>query len=394
MARLWVSPPSSSSTPSQAEWIRADLDLGQLLNELGEQKPVFFGGLLQKHRKGAPLRTTIGLSLVTSRTAKHLGPSSKSWAQGLWCLLWRQSPNPAVDTRGTLVCPRHAASDGMKKMFFTCMLLLWLETASASRVEQDSGLMRGSLPGWQLSGYADYLKSRRARRALPPADEPDDSPMPEGEDASDLPTCLLCVCLTGSVYCEEVSPEMTSVPTLPKETAYLYARFNKIKKISTKDFADILTLKRIDLTGNLISEIEDGAFSKLSLLEELSLAENRLVKLPMLPSKLVSFNANHNLLKTKGVKSNAFKKLSTLANLYLADNQLEAVPHIPESVRILHLQNNNITEVNIDTFCKSNDTYYLRPSLSEVRMDGNPVVLSKYPDSFTCMKVLPVGQYR
>lgn len=32
---------------------------------------------------------------------------------------------------------------------------------------------------------------------------------------------------------------MTNVPTLPKETAYLYARFNKIKKIHTKDFADI-----------------------------------------------------------------------------------------------------------------------------------------------------------
>lgn len=55
---------------------------------------------------------------------------------------------------------------------------------------------------------------------------------------ADLPTCLLCVCLTGSVYCEEVSPDMTTVPSLPKETTYLYARFNKIKKIRTKDFAD------------------------------------------------------------------------------------------------------------------------------------------------------------
>ncbi len=68
-----------------------------------------------------------------------------------------------------------------------------------------------------------------------------------------------------------------------------------------------MTLRRIDLTGNLISEIEDGAFSKLTLLEELSLAENRLVKLPMLPAKLTNFNANHNLLKTRGVKANAFK---------------------------------------------------------------------------------------
>lgn len=61
---------------------------------------------------------------------------------------------------------------------------------------------------------------------------------------------------------------------------------------------------------------------------------------------------------------------------------------------LLFLQNNNITEINKNTFCKSNDTYYLRRGLAEVRLDGNPVVLSKYPDSFICMKVLPVGKYR
>lgn len=68
-----------------------------------------------------------------------------------------------------------------------------------------------------------------------------------------------------------------------------------------------MTLKRIDFTGNIISEIEDGAFAKLTMLEELSLGENQLVKLPMLPTKLISFNANHNKLRTKGVKTNAFK---------------------------------------------------------------------------------------
>lgn len=68
-----------------------------------------------------------------------------------------------------------------------------------------------------------------------------------------------------------------------------------------------MTLRRIDLTGNMISEIEDGAFSKLIMLEQLSLAENRLVKLPMLPAKLSTFNANNNFLKTKGVKANVFK---------------------------------------------------------------------------------------
>ncbi|KAM4613154.1 osteoglycin, paralog a [Polymixia lowei] len=294
----------------------------------------------------------------------------------------------------------------MKALFFTCILVPWLVLVSGRRVNQNSQLVPGSVTVKERVGYFNdpvypvFLESSRPKRALShgvdvdvQADEPDDSPIPEGGDASDLPTCLLCVCLTGSVYCEEVSPEMAAVPTLPKETAYLYARYNKINKITTKDFADILTLKRIDLTGNLISEIEDGAFSKLTLLEELSLAENRLVKLPMLPTKLISFNANHNLLKTKGVKANAFKKLTKLVNLFLGDNQLEAVPHIPESVRIVHLQNNNITEVSIDTFCKSNNTYYVRTNLNEVRMDGNPVLLAKYPNSFTCLKSLPIGQY-
>ncbi|KAM9443540.1 osteoglycin, paralog a [Clarias gariepinus] len=229
------------------------------------------------------------------------------------------------------------------------------------------------------------------RDAFMPADTPDDS-QPE-TDPSDLPTCLLCVCLTGSVYCEEVDPDMTSVPALPKETAYLYARYNKIKKITAKDFGDIVTLKRIDLTGNLISEIEDGAFMKLTLLEELSLAENRLVKLPMLPPRLTSFNANHNRLRTKGVKANAFKKLTKLRDLYLAHNELEAVPFIPESVRTFHIQNNNITAVTTDTFCKSNNTYYIRPNINEIRMDGNPVILAQYPTSFVCLLSLPVGRY-
>ncbi|XP_008318921.1 osteoglycin, paralog a [Cynoglossus semilaevis] len=285
----------------------------------------------------------------------------------------------------------------MKAFLFTCMLVPWLLAASSRRVNEESQLIPGSISTVKLNKYFNYydLKPRRVMRDLPLDDDDDsDSPIPDGASALDLPTCLLCVCLTGSVYCEEVSPDMTAIPTLPKETAYLYARFNKIKKITNQDFAEIVTLKRIDLSGNLISEIEDGAFSKLTLLEELSLAENRLVKLPMLPAKLRSFNANHNLLKTKGVKANAFKKLTKLVNLYLGDNQLEAVPYIPESVRSLHLQNNNITDVNKDTFCRSNDTYYLRLSLSEVRLDGNPVVLSKYPDSFVCMKVLPVGKYR
>ncbi|XP_023655487.1 osteoglycin, paralog a isoform X1 [Paramormyrops kingsleyae] len=242
--------------------------------------------------------------------------------------------------------------------------------------------------------HDDARATEKEAADFPPADLPDDPfGNPAVGESSDLPTCLLCVCLTGSVYCEEVVPDMTSVPALPKETSYLYARYNKIKKITAKDFADILTLKRIDLTGNVITEIEDGAFSKLNQLEELTLAENRLVKLPMLPQKLSSFNANYNRLRTKGVKANIFKKLNKLEYLYLANNELEAVPQLPESLRIVHLQNNNITTISDETFCKGNTTHYIREKMNEIRLDGNPVGLAQYPNSFICLKSLPLGRY-
>ncbi|NXO32082.1 MIME protein, partial [Cisticola juncidis] len=209
---------------------------------------------------------------------------------------------------------------------------------------------------------------------------------------TNLPTCLLCVCLSGSVYCEEIDIE--AVPPLPKETAYLYARFNKIKRIAASDFADITTLRRIDFSGNRIEEIEDGAFSKLLLLEELSLAENRLVKLPVLPPKLTTFNANQNRIKSRGIKANAFKKLTNLAYLYLGHNALESVPlNLPESLRILHLQYNNITSITDDTFCKSNNTRYIRTRMDEIRMEGNPIVLGKHANAFSCLRMLPVGTY-
>lgn len=216
--------------------------------------------------------------------------------------------------------------------------------------------------------------------------------LPPKKENDEMPTCLLCVCLSGSVYCEEV--DIDAVPPLPKESAYLYARFNKIKKLTAKDFADMPNLRRLDFTGNLIEDIEDGTFSKLSLLEELSLAENQLLKLPVLPPKLTLFNAKYNKIKSRGIKANTFKKLNNLSFLYLDHNSLESVPpNLPESLRIIHLQFNNITSITDDTFCKANDTRYIRDRIEEIRLEGNPIILGKHPNSFICLKRLPIGSY-
>uniref|UniRef100_A0A8C7SGP4 Osteoglycin n=1 Tax=Oncorhynchus mykiss TaxID=8022 RepID=A0A8C7SGP4_ONCMY len=189
------------------------------------------------------------------------------------------------------------------------------------------------------------------------------------------------VCLTGSVYCEEVSPEMTAVPSLPKETAYL----RTLQQNDQNHHQRLSTLRRIDLTGNLISEIEDGAFSKLPLLEELNISE--LAKIPMLPAKLVSFNDNYNQLTTKACKhtTNIFSlKLTKMAYLYLGNNELETTP-LPESLHIVHYMPTSVFQ--------GNNTQYIRANMEEVRLDSNPLMLAKHPNSFVCLRALPIGPY-
>uniref|UniRef100_A0A3B4UPS1 Mimecan n=1 Tax=Seriola dumerili TaxID=41447 RepID=A0A3B4UPS1_SERDU len=292
----------------------------------------------------------------------------------------------------------------LRTLIFTSVVLPWILSSAAKDeyVEARKPKVKISSGGYTLcdnsleenySYYEDFFFLQRDIVNLPDYGFLQDTDPAVPKADGKLPTCLLCVCLSGSVYCEEVNPEMSAVPALPKETAYLYARFNKITKIRNQDFADMATLRRIDLSGNLISEIEDGAFSKLPNLEELTLAENKLTKLPTLPTKLVSFNANFNKLKTQGVKATAFKKLTRLVYLYLGNNELTAVPQLPESLHVVHLQNNKISAITDETFCKGNTSHYIRANLDQVRLDGNPVKLSMHPNSFICLQTLPVGWY-
>ncbi|XP_060056578.1 mimecan isoform X1 [Erinaceus europaeus] len=297
----------------------------------------------------------------------------------------------------------------MKTLQSTLLLLFMPLVMPAPQVQQDSRVISdyGTDPFEETlfsqdyeDTYLDGRNIKQKKETLMLTDEKslqlqnDDisTPPPPKRENDEMPTCLLCVCLSGSVYCEEI--DIDAVPPLPKESAYLYARFNKIKKLTAKDFADIPNLRRIDFTGNLLEDIEDSTFSKLSMLEELILAENQLLKLPVLPPKLTLLNAKYNKIKSKGIKANTFKKLNNLSFLYLDHNALESVPlNLPESLRVIHLQFNDITSITDDTFCKANDSHYIRNRIEEIRLEGNPIVLGKHPNSFICLKRLPIGSY-
>ncbi|KAF7693833.1 hypothetical protein HF521_007586 [Silurus meridionalis] len=222
----------------------------------------------------------------------------------------------------------------------------------------------------------------------------DASPEPDTEvfeiDVQGMPTCILCTCLGGSVYCDDV--KLVNVPPLPKDTTHFYARYNRITKINKSDFANMNKLKRIDLTSNGISKIEDSALFGLPALQELVIRENNVAQLPALPKTMTLVDASHNNLGRTGIQHEAFKDMTGLLYLYLTDNRLDHIPiPLPESLRSLHLQNNNIQMIHEDTFCKRNDLNFLRMALEDIRLDGNPVVLSRTPQAYVCLPRIPIG---
>uniref|UniRef100_I3JZW4 Epiphycan n=2 Tax=Oreochromis TaxID=8139 RepID=I3JZW4_ORENI len=206
----------------------------------------------------------------------------------------------------------------------------------------------------------------------------------------DMPICLLCTCLGGSVYCDDLN--LDSVPPLPKDTTHFYARYNRIKKINKSDFASMNKLKRIDLTHNEITSIEDRAFMGLPELEEVVIRENHISQLPSFPETMTLIDASHNNIGSKGIHREAFKDMTGLLYLYLTDNHIDYIPvPLPDSLRSLHLQRNNIQMMHEDTFCNLQDFSYIRRALEDIRLDGNPINLSRTPQAYICLPRIPIG---
>nr|XP_008107879.1 PREDICTED: opticin isoform X2 [Anolis carolinensis] len=157
---------------------------------------------------------------------------------------------------------------------------------------------------------------------------------------------------------------------------------------------DQAKLKRIDLTSNFISSVDEDSFRLLPSLQELVLPENKLTSLPELPKTLVQLDARFNMIQSSGIQPEAFKDLKRLQFLHLSDNKLEYIPvPLPEGLRSLHLQNNHIQTLHEDTFCDGQDHSHIRRALEDIRLDGNPINLSLYPNAYFCLPRLPTGHF-
>ncbi|XP_057584296.1 opticin [Hippopotamus amphibius kiboko] len=242
------------------------------------------------------------------------------------------------------------------------------------------------------TSFTQSTKAPRTPPSNPVMARPMTLGLPVSPTSHGLPTCLICVCLGSSVYCDDT--DLEDIPPLPRTTAYLYARFNRISHIRAGDFKGLTKLKRIDLSSNFISSIDDDALRLLPALQDLILPENKLAALPVLPTGIEVLDVRLNRLQSAGIQPEAFRALEKLQFLYLANNLLDSIPRsLPLSLRSLHLQNNMIESMQTDTFCDAEEHKHTRRRLEDIRLDGNPINLSLFPSAYFCLPRLPTGRF-
>ncbi|NXM87667.1 OPT protein, partial [Oenanthe oenanthe] len=192
-----------------------------------------------------------------------------------------------------------------------------------------------------------------------------------------LPCCLLCLCLGSSVYCDDAGLEQ--LPALPPHTEYLYGRFNRIGALRARDFAGLGACGARTQREKPQGQRGNG---KVKI--------NRKLFIGRVPVGFISRG-----LSLSGFTSVlSLQDLKQLQFLHLSDNQLDFIPvPLPESLRSLHLQNNNIRTMHEDTFCDSQDQGQIRRALEDIRLDGNPINLSLFPNAFFCLPRLPTGRF-
>uniref|UniRef100_A0A3B4TTQ5 Opticin n=2 Tax=Seriola dumerili TaxID=41447 RepID=A0A3B4TTQ5_SERDU len=261
--------------------------------------------------------------------------------------------------------------------------------------EIEVGTIAPDTPSPASQSTAQHYEEEKTVPTLPPAPISLDFKGPGlfgPETGLGMPTCLLCVCIGGSVYCDDTG--MDQIPPLPKDTTHFYGRFNKIRHVKNTDFLNLNKLQSIDLTGNQVSGMDEDVFRSLTQLQELLLADNNIQVLPELPVTMRRIDLRNNKLVNHGLHSEGFKEMSQLEFLYLSSNNLDYVPTpLPLSLRVLHLQDNNIQSLQEDTFCDRHDRNFIRRNLEDIRLDSNPLNINLFAQAYVCLPRLPVGSH-
>lgn len=132
----------------------------------------------------------------------------------------------------------------------------------------------------------------------------------------------------------------------------LYLQNNEIKVIARGVLNSLVNLQTLDISGNLVQEIEEHSFHGLKKMEEIILNSNRLKHLSQTifasqkQMKYIDLSRNEFKVLPKMIFSN----LTKLDTLLLNDNHLQVIDvetlNRSTNIKCIELSRNNITELN------------------------------------------------
>uniref|UniRef100_A0A7E5A0R0 Leucine-rich repeat-containing protein 15-like n=2 Tax=Panagrellus redivivus TaxID=6233 RepID=A0A7E5A0R0_PANRE len=139
---------------------------------------------------------------------------------------------------------------------------------------------------------------------------------------------------------------LTELPQLKKTMVFvtITAKGNMISKVSPNLFPIGSLIRNIDLSHNLLSDVETAnsvVLKELPVLEKLDLSDNGISSLDVIQLKSAP-------VKQLGLEQNQlyspldFSKFTSLYLLNLASNSISELPIFPESLEILSLNNNQL----------------------------------------------------
>ncbi|XP_005996771.1 leucine-rich repeat and immunoglobulin-like domain-containing nogo receptor-interacting protein 2 [Latimeria chalumnae] len=174
-----------------------------------------------------------------------------------------------------------------------------------------------------------------------------------------------CSAQNKSVICYR--RRLVAIPEgIPIETKILDLSKNKLKAVAPDDFASYPLLEELDISDNIISNVEPGSFNNLYNLRSLRLRSNRLKLVPLGVftglSNLTKLDISENRIVI--LLDYMFQDLHNLKSLEVGDNDLVYISHRAFSGLIsleqLTLEKCNLTAVPTEALSHLHNLYSLR----------------------------------
>ncbi|KAJ2954306.1 hypothetical protein O0L34_g2558 [Tuta absoluta] len=160
---------------------------------------------------------------------------------------------------------------------------------------------------------------------------------------------ILVVCQRITAY-EDIARALTNKFS-PETKIGLDISYSQLPDFADHSFRELgLSITRLKLNFDNLSDLKESAFTKLDLVDYFSLADNSLAEMPRHVLRHLPHVKTLDLCRNKIIKltEEDFKDIQEVENLVVADNQISRIDRsaLPKALKHIHLGINKLTSLN------------------------------------------------